>query len=52
MVCEEPDKFLVINRRCGKNTGETEYQTKDGRWWKLYDGTTKTGKDVRILIDI
>lgn len=40
----------IINERLGNGTGEKYYQTKDGRWWRPWDGIVRTGEQVKTKI--
>ncbi len=39
----------IVNTRLGPNTGDEEHQTCDGNWWQKWDGTVRTGQEVRTL---
>jgi hypothetical protein len=49
MVYCEDYSNLVIRTEPGEKTGERYYQTADGRWWKDWDGVTRTGEEVKLL---
>ena len=47
----EDNRLLIIREKAGVGTGDRLWQTADGRWWKNWDGTVKTGEEVRRKID-
>lgn len=49
MVNDKDYSDVVIRRELGKGTGDMLYQTCDGRWWKEWDGQTRTGQEVKQL---
>ena len=36
----------IVKTKLGKNTGESYWQTGDGRWWKNWDGIDRTREEV------
>jgi hypothetical protein len=43
------DLSYVVRTELGEQTGDRYYQTADGRWWKDWDGVTRTGEEVKQL---
>lgn len=40
---------VIVRTKLGRGTGDEHYQTADGRWWDKWDGTERTGQEVRRL---
>ncbi len=40
----------IVKTEYGQGTGESYWQTEDGRWWKNWDGIDRTGEEVRTMI--
>ncbi len=40
---------IIVRTKLGNQTGDELHQTADGLWWKEWDGTIRTGQELRKL---
>lgn len=50
MVNNGENTLRIVRFEPGEKTGESYYQTNDGRWWEDWDGVTRTGEELRTRI--
>lgn len=47
MIANEDYSGLIVRTELGSQTGDEIHQTADGRWWSKWDGTIRTGEELR-----